>query len=352
MKPEKKIPVGILGATGAVGQKFVLLLANHPWFEIRELAASERSAGRPYRDVVPWKQSDPIPGNIGSIIVKNCVPDQECKIVFSGLDASVAGDVEKAFAGEGCWVFSNAKNHRMDPDVPLLITELNPQHLDMIPRQQKKRGWEGAIVTNANCSAIVLGLSIGPLHRAFGLEAVHVVTCQAISGAGYPGVASLDILGNVVPFISGEEEKIESETQKILGDLGQDGFDPADFTVSAHANRVPVAEGHLECVSVRLKDKPTVEEAIRCWQEFSGIAQELALPLAPEWPVVVVAEADRPQPRLDVCKYDGMSVLVGRVRPCPLYDLKYVVLGHNTVRGAAGASILNAELAVHQGMLD
>ncbi len=348
----EKIPVGILGATGAVGQKFILLLTDHPWFEIRELAASERSSGNRYQDVVTWTQAVPLPETIGQMMVKNCEPNLDCKIVFSGLDSSVAGNIEEAFAQAGYWVFSNARNHRMDPDVPLVITELNPEHLNIIPYQQKNRGWEGAILTNANCSAIVLALSIGPLHKMFGLKTVHAVTLQAVSGAGYPGVSSLDILGNVIPFIPGEEEKMENETQKILGVLDQDRFRPAAFTVSAHANRVPVEEGHLECVSVKLKEKASLEEVIRCWQEFTGPAHDLKLPSAPQHPVVVVSEKDRPQPRRDVWKYQGMSALIGRVRPCPLFDIKYVVLGHNTIRGAAGASLLNAELVLKKGMLD
>ena len=346
-----KIPVGILGATGAVGQKFILLLADHPWFEIQELAASQRSSGNRYGDVVNWKQSTPIPESVRSMMVKECQPNLQCKLAFSGLDSSVAGEIEEVFAQQGYWVFSNAKNHRMDPDVPLVITELNSEHLEIIPQQQKNRGWKGAIVTNANCSAMVLALSIGPLHKMFELEAVHVVTFQAVSGAGYPGVSSMDILGNVIPFIPGEEEKIESETQKVLGTLDQDGFHPAPFTVSAHANRVPVEEGHLECVSVKLRKKASVEEVIRCWEEFRGPECELDLPSAPEQPVVVVSEKDRPQPRPDVWKYDGMSALVGRVRTCPLFDIKYVVLGHNTIRGAAGASVLNAEMAVKKKAL-
>ena len=348
----KKIPVGILGATGAVGQKFVLLLANHPWFEIRELAASERSAGHRYQDAVAWKQTTAIPETLHSKMVKPCEPGLDCRIVFSGLDSSVAGEVEQVFASKGYWVFSNAKNHRMEPDIPLVIAELNADHLNIIPFQRKNRGWPGAIITNANCSAIVLALSLGPLHQSFGLEEVHVVTFQAISGAGYPGVPSLDILGNVIPFIAGEEEKMETEIQKILGTLQGNAIRSDDFRVSAHANRVPVEEGHLECVSLRLRKKASVKEAIHCWQEFRGPAQDLRLPSAPPHPVVVFPDKDRPQPRLDVWKYHGMSSLVGRVRPCPLMDLKYVVLGHNTLRGAAGASLLNAELAVAKGMLD
>ena len=348
----EKIPVGILGATGTVGQKFILLLTDHPWFELRELAASEQSSGNRYQDVVSWTQATPIPEAIRQMMVKNCEPNLDCKIVFSGLDSSVAGNIEESFAQAGYWVFSNSMNHRMDPDVPLVITELNPEHLNIIPHQQKSRGWEGAILTNANCSAMVLALSIGPLHQRFGLETVHAVTFQAVSGAGYPGVPSLDILGNVIPFIPGEEEKMESETRKILGVLDQDRFRPAAFTVSTHANRVPVEEGHLECVSVKLKEKAPLEEVIRCWQEFTGPDHELKLPSAPQQPVVVVAEEDGPQPRRDVWKYQGMSALIGRVRPCPLFDFKYVVLGHNTIRGAAGASLLNAELVLKKGMLE
>ena len=348
----KKIPVGILGATGIVGQKFILLLADHPWFEIRELAASERSAGRSYQEAVSWKQATAMPEKVGPMMVKPCQPNLDCRVVFSGLDSSVAGEIEKAFALKGYWVFSNARNYRMEADVPLVIAELNADHLDIIPFQQKSRGWEGAIVTNSNCSVMVFALSLGPLHRSFGVEAAQVVTFQAISGAGYPGLPSLDILGNVIPFVAGEEEKIEREAQKMLGRVVENTIEPASFLVSSHANRVPVEEGHLECVSVRLSTKASVEEVIRCWQEFRGTAQELELPSAPQQPVIVFSEEDRPQPRLDVWKYNGMCCLVGRVRPCSVLDIKYVVLGHNTLRGAAGASLLNAELAIKRGMLD
>ena len=352
MDSVNKVPVGILGATGAVGQKFVFMLANHPWFEIRELAASERSAGKQYGEAVTWKLPVPIPPDVARITVKECVPKLDCRIAFSGLDSSVAGEVEESFARAGYWVFSNAKNHRMDADVPLVIAEINAEHLDIIPFQRENRDWSGAIVTNANCSSIVLGLSLGPLHRTFGLQSVQVTTMQAISGAGYPGVPSWDILGNVLPFISGEEEKIESETQKILGVLDQNSFRHASYTVSAQANRVPVEEGHLECVSVKLMKKGSADDLIACWKQFVGPAQELKLPSAPERPVIVLAEDNRPQPRLDVMKNEGMSAFIGRVRSCPVLDIKYVVLGHNTIRGAAGASILNAELAAKKGMLD
>ncbi|MBI4445508.1 MAG: aspartate-semialdehyde dehydrogenase [Acidobacteria bacterium] len=348
----EKIPVGVLGATGMVGQKFILLLAEHPWFELTELAASERSSGNRYEDVVNWKQGAAIPEKARGMVIKPCEPNLKCRIVFSGLDASVATEVEKAFAEKGYWVFSNARNYRMEADVPLMVTEINPDHLELVRHQQRKRRWTGAIVTNPNCSATVLVLSLAPLHRRFGIEAVQVTTFQAISGAGYPGVASLDILGNVIPFISGEEEKIECETQKILGTLEGDSLTLAPFVVSAHANRVPVEEGHLECVSLRFKQRPAIEEVIECWREFKGVPQELQLPSAPLKPVIVFSERDRPQPRIDVWKYNGMSSMVGRVRACSLLHIKYVVLGHNTVRGAAGASVLNAELAVKRGVLD
>lgn len=347
-----KIPVGILGATGLVGQKFVLALADHPWFEIHALAASERSVGRRYSEVTSWKQSVPIPESVAFREVQPCQPHLDCRIVFSGLDSSVAGEIEADFAKGGYWVFSNAKNYRMAADVPLVIAELNPGHLELISVQRKNRDWSGAIVTNANCSAIVLTLSLGPLHRAFGIKTVQVVTFQAISGAGYPGVASLDVLGNVIPFIPGEEDKIEEEPQKILGSFNGKSISAADFSVSAHANRVPVEEGHLECVSVTLEQKPSLDELRRCWEDFRGRPQEVELPSAPARPVLVLDEPSRPQPRLDVWKFGGMSCLVGRVRPCPLADFKYVVLGHNTIRGAAGASVLNAELAAQMGMLD
>jgi len=346
-----KVPVGILGATGTVGQKFILLLADHPWFEITELAASERSAGKVYEEIVSWKQSVAIPEKVRRMVVKPCEPNLDCKVAFSGLDASVAGEIEKAFAEKGYWVFSNARNYRMEPDVPLVIAEINGSHLDILPFQRKQRGWPGAIITNANCSAIVLALSLGPLHKAFGLSLVNVVTFQAISGAGYPGVPSLDILGNVVPFIGGEEPKIESETQKILGKFSGDAIQHADFVVSAQANRVPVEEGHLECVSVKLRTQASIEDLLGCWRHFQGETEGLDLPSSPENPVVVFTEKDRPQPRLDVWKYKGMSSIVGRVRQCPVLDYKYVVLGHNTVRGAAGASVQNAELVLKKGLI-
>ncbi len=344
MSAREKIPVAVLGATGAVGQKFVRLLVNHPWFEVGALAASQRSAGRPYAEAVSWKQPSQIPLDIAEMTVQSCWAELNCPIVFSGLDSSVAGKLEQEFARRGSWVFSNAKNHRMDADVPLVIAELNSEHLQLVPLQQEKRGWHGAIVTNANCSTIILALSLGPLQQRFGLKRVQAVTFQAISGAGYPGVPSWDVLGNVVPYIAGEEEKIESETQKILGGLGKGRIDSAPIRISAQANRVPVEEGHLQCVSIEFHDPPSQQEILKCWRDFGGLPQQLELPSAPPEPILVCNQPDRPQPRLDIHAGKGMSITVGRLRPCPVMDFKYVVLGHNTVRGAAGASILNAEL--------
>lgn len=340
----ERLKVGILGATGAVGQKFALLLDGHPWFEIGALAASDKRVGEAYGETVNWKQAAPMPEPLRHMKVQSCSDQLDCPVVFSGLDSSVAGEIEQEFARRGCWVFSNARNHRMDEDVPLVIAELNPDHLELIPVQRRKRGWRGAIVTNANCSTIALAMALGPLQQEYPLDRVHVVTMQALSGAGYPGVPSLDILANVVPYIGGEEDKIESEGQKILGRLRGGRIEHADFRVSAQANRVAVEEGHLECVSISFRGKaPSMDEVRSCWSQFRGEPQRLGLPSAPPQPVVVRNEPDRPQPRLDVWTQKGMATVIGRLRPCPLLDYKFLVLGHNTVRGAAGASILNAE---------
>ena len=347
-----KIPVGVLGATGAVGQKFIALLDGHPWFEVREVAASERSAGKSYAAAVSWKQKTPIPESVRGLEVKPCAPGLACRIVFSGLDASVAGEVEDAFARAGCVVLSNSRNHRMDPDVPLVIPELNPDHLALIPLQRKNRSSDGFIVTNSNCSTMFLAMALGPLHRAFGVEKVFVATLQAISGAGYPGVPSLDILGNVIPYIGGEEEKMEIETRKILGRFNGKTVELADFPVSAQCNRVAVEDGHTESVSVKLGRATSAREIAELLESFTGPPQALRLPTAPERPIVVCAAQDRPQPRFDVDHSGGMAALVGRIRPCPVLDFKFTVLGHNTIRGAAGASILNAELLKAQGFLD
>ncbi len=346
-----RIPVGVLGATGTVGQKFIKLLEGHPWFEIAELAASEKSAGRPYEEVAAWKQTTPIPEGARRLGLRPCVPDLKCRIVFSGLDAAVAGPIEESFAQAGYFVLSNSRNHRLDVDVPLLIPEINPDHLGLIPLQRGNRKSEGCIITNSNCSTMFLALVLGPLHTAFTVEQVMVVTMQAVSGAGYPGVPSLDILGNVIPYIAGEEEKMEVETRKILGRFNGKGIDAAEFRVSAQCNRVAVEDGHTESVSVKLARKTSAEEISALLRSFAGLPQELRLPTAPPRPILVTDAPDRPQPRFDTEIAHGMAAVVGRIRPCPVLDFKFTVLGHNTVRGAAGASILNAELLKAQGWL-
>ena len=342
------IEVGVLGATGVVGQQFVSRLARHPWFRCTWLAASERSEGKAYKTVAPWKLTTPIPGGSAERIVQPCVPGQGPKVVFSGLDASVAGDIEAAFAAAGHIVVSNARNFRMDPLVPLLIPEVNADHLKLIAEQRRAKGWSGAIVTNPNCSTIVLAMALAPL-RQFKILGAVVSTMQAVSGAGYPGVPSLDILGNVVPFIGGEEEKLETETLKILGSDG--GRTPYSAVVSAHTNRVPVIDGHTMTVSVAFDQRPDIEAVKEAMRTFSGKPQELWLPSAPQPPIVVSEEQNRPQPRLDADLGGGMAITVGRVRDCRVMHAKFVALGHNTVRGAAGAAILNAELMHAEGML-
>ncbi len=344
----EKIKVAILGATGTVGQKFVTLLYDHPYFEIHELVASERSAGKRYIEACRWKQNIPVPENVRDIVVKTTDAKLESKILFSGLDSSVAGPVEEKYANEGHYIISNSKNHRMDPDVPLVIPEINHDHLEII----KQQNYKGAIVTNSNCSTMFLAMALAPIYREFGIEAVHVTTMQAISGAGYPGVPSLDILGNVIPFIGGEEDKVETEPLKILGSYKNGRIEYADFKISAHCNRVPVYDGHTETVSIKLKKKAEPEEVAKILDEFSGLPQELKLPLAPEKPIVVFDEPDRPQPFRDVWLNRGMSTCVGRIRKCPIYDVKMVILGHNTVRGAAGAAVLNAETMYRKGLIE
>jgi aspartate-semialdehyde dehydrogenase len=346
-----KIPVGVLGATGAVGQKFVKLLENHPWFELTQLAASDRSAGKKYADAVVWRQYSAVPQHLKNKQVKPCEPNLDCQIVFSGLDASVAGEIEENFARAGYFVLSNSRNHRMDDDVPLLVPEVNFEHLELIKTQRTRRGWSGAIVTNPNCSTIGLVMPLAPMDRAFGVKRVIVATMQALSGAGYPGLSAIDMLGNVVPFISGEEEKVETEPLKIMGKLDGDAIRFAGFRISAHTNRVFVEDGHMECVSVELERKATVDEVVRVLADFTSLPQELKLPSAPERPVIVSAERDRPQPRFDRDVGDGMSAVVGRIRTCPVFDIRFVVLSHNTIRGAAGAAILNAEIMKAKGYL-
>ena len=339
--------VGILGATGAVGQKFVELLDGHPDFEIAALAASERSAGKPYREAASWVGSTEMPEAVAEMEVGLCEPGLDCDFVFSGLDASVAGEIERRFAEAGIPVISNARNHRMDPAVPLLIPEVNPDHTALVDRQPTP-GW---IVTNPNCSTVGLVMALKPLVDAFGVEAVSVVTMQALSGAGYPGVSALDALGNVVPFIGGEEEKMAAEPLKLLGTLEDGAIRPAAFPISAQCNRVPVLDGHLECVSVRLRDAASPKAVADALASFESPLAGLRLPTAPERPLRVFEDERFPQPRRHAGAGGGMQVSVGRVRACPVLGVKFVVLSHNTVRGAAGGAILNAELLAAQGRL-
>ena len=343
-----KIPVGVLGATGSVGQKFIELLSNHPWFEVAEVAASERSAGNLYKDAVNWILSSPILERIANLEVKNCVPDLDSKIVFSGLDSSVAGEIESEFAKKGYIVVSNSKNHRMDKDVPLLVPEINPSHLELIKFQNYNGG---CIVTNPNCSTIGLVLALKPLHDNFGLEMVNVVTMQALSGAGYPGVSSLDIVDNVIPFISGEEGKLEIEPLKILGDLNLHEIVNTDIKISAQCNRVAVLDGHLECVQVKLENKASDKDLIDAWHNFSSEPQKLNLPTAPLKPIYYFTEDKYPQPKIHRNLDKGMAVSVGRLRKDPLLDYKFIVLSHNTIRGAAGGAILCAELMISKGYI-
>lgn len=346
--PKQKIPAGILGATGSVGQKFIELLDHHPWFEVVALTASDRSAGKPYRDAVNWFLPSMIPADIAAMRVRDTKPDLPCKLVFSALDASIAGDVEREFAEAGYYVISNARNHRMSPTVPLLVPEVNPDHLRLIERQS---GWKGKIITNPNCSTTGLVVVLKPIMDRFGLQAVHVVTMQALSGAGYPGVASLDAIDNVIPYIAGEEPKMEQEPLKILGRLDSDTVHHASFAIGATCNRVPVSDGHMECVSLKLSRKADPEDVIQALESFRGLPQELALPTAPERPVYYFREDKMPQPRLLRNLEKGMAVSVGRLRKCPILDIKFTILLHNTIRGAAGGAILNAELLVSRGYL-
>ncbi|HVT38201.1 MAG TPA: aspartate-semialdehyde dehydrogenase [Gemmatimonadaceae bacterium] len=348
---EPRIPVAILGATGAVGQTFVRLLDGHPWFRVAEVAASERSAGKSYAEATRWIDGA-MPADVARLSVLPCDPTQlAARVVFSALDSSAAGELEPAFARAGRFVLSNAKNFRMDPDVPLVIPEVNASHLGLIAAQRKARGWKGAIVTNANCAATVATVAMAPLHERFGIRTVFAATMQAVSGAGYPGVPSLDILGNVIPFINDEEPKIEREMQKMLGRLVGSSIEPANFVVSAHANRVPVEHGHTVCLSLGFDHKGSVEEAIDVLRKWRGSSAVRGLPSAPELPLRYRDEPDRPQPRRDVGEGRGMTVSVGRVREDPILHLRLVAMGHNTVRGAAGGSILNAELLVQTGAI-
>jgi aspartate-semialdehyde dehydrogenase len=345
-----QIEVGILGATGMVGQQFIALLTNHPWFKVTWLGASQRSEGKTYRDAAAWRLPTPAPVDVSKLMVEQAAPGRAPKLVFSGLDSSVAGEIEGAFAAAGHFIVSNSKNYRMDANVPLVIPEVNADHLKLLEGQAAARGWKGRIVTNPNCSTVVLSMALAPL-RQFGLKTTMVTTLQAISGAGYPGVASWDILGNVIPFIDGEEEKIQTETQKILGCLTNGRVDPHPVVVSASTTRVPVHNGHTESISVELDQPATYDALVAAFTGFRGRPQDLDLPSAPKQPIVYLSERNRPQPSLDVDRDGGMTVSVGRLRPCPVLDYKFIALGHNTIRGAAGVAILNAELMHREGML-
>ena len=345
-----RMEVGVLGATGMVGQQFVRLLEQHPWFDATWLAGSDRSAGRPYRDAAAWRLASSIPAAAADRVVEQPVPGRGPKLVFSALDASVAGDLEKAFAEAGHIVVSNARNYRMDPHVPLLVPEINADHLDLLAAQRQAHGWSGAIVTNPNCSTVFLAMALAPL-RAFGLRTSVVTTLQAVSGAGHPGVPSLDILGNVVPYIGGEEDKLETEPQKILGRLHQGRVEPHAVVVSATTTRVPVIDGHTETISVAFDQQVSDADVRAAFAGFRGVPQERGLPSAPSQPLVYLDEPNRPQPRLDVERDGGMTVFLGRLRACPVLQHRFVALGHNTVRGAAGAAILNAELMQDQSLL-
>ena len=348
-----KTRVAILGATGAVGQAFVRLLANHPWFEIAALAASERSAGKSYADATHWLGDEPMPDTIARMAVTACDPAVvDAGIVFSALDASAAGDVEPAFARAGRIVISNAKNYRMEADVPLVIPEVNPDHLDVLPAQREKRGWSGAIVTNGNCSSIPAAMVLAPLHQAFGVRRVFMATMQAVSGAGYPGVPSLDIIGNVIPFINDEEPKIETEINKMLGFVSHGAIRPAPFAISAHANRVPVEHGHTVNLSIEFEQSAGADEVLAVLRDWTGAEEARGLPSAPERPLVLRSEPDRPQPRRDCMTGNGMSVVVGRVRPDPVFHVKLVAMAHNIIRGAAGAAVLDAELMAARGLVN
>ncbi len=354
MSTQQRIPVAVLGATGMVGQRFIERLQNHPWFEIVGLAASEQHRRQPYGKVARWRLSGEMPASVANLPVVACRPEElpTVKIVFSALPAEVASEIEASFARAGVAVFSNAKNYRMSPDVPLVVTEVNPDHINVIPQQQKARNWSGFIVTNANCCATPLVMVLKPLQEAFGLRKVLVTTFQAISGAGYPGVPSYDILDNVIPFIGGEEAKLESETQKMLGSWSEEtGFTAAPLLVSAHCNRVATREGHLECASVEFERQVAPEEVLEAWESFTGEPQRLDLPSAPPQALLYLHEADRPQTLLDRDTGRGMTATIGRLRPCPILHYKFVLLGHNTIRGAAGGSILNAELCTSKGYI-
>ena len=346
-----KHEIGILGATGMVGQRFIQLLENHPWFQITWLAASDRSSGKRYEDAAKWRLDTPCPERIAKLTISPADPDGAPKIIFAALDADIARELEPKFAAAGCAVVSNSSAFRMHPNVPLVIPEVNADHLHLIEDQSWRKESGGYIVTNPNCSAIGLVMALKPIQERFGIQHIFVTTMQAVSGAGYPGVPSMDILGNVVPFIKNEEQKLEEETLKLLGSLDGDAIVPLKARISAHCNRVAVEDGHTESVSIKLAKPATREELLEAWAEFKPLAGQ-NLPTAPEQPVEWIAAEDRPQPRLDKNRGRGMAASVGRLRPCGLLDWKFTVLSHNTIRGAAGAAIVNAELLLSLGKLE
>jgi aspartate-semialdehyde dehydrogenase len=348
---QNKHEIGILGATGMVGQRFIQLLENHPWFQITWLAASDRSSGKKYEDAAKWRLDTPCPDRVARMTISPAEPEGAPKIIFAALDADIAREMEPRFAAAGCAVVSNSSAFRMHPNVPLVIPEVNASHLHLIEDQSWRRDSGGYIVTNPNCSAIGLVMALKPIEERFGIEQIFVATMQAVSGAGYPGVASMDILGNVVPFIKNEEEKMQEETLKLLGSLHGDKIVPLPARMSAHCNRVAVEDGHTESVSIKLSKPATREELLDAWAEFQPLRGQ-DLPTAPAQPVEWIAAEDRPQPRLDKNRGNGMAASVGRLRPCGLLDWKFTVLSHNTIRGAAGAAIVNAELLLSLGKLE
>ena len=349
-----KIKVGVLGATGAVGQRFAQMLAGHPYFDLVVLAASERSAGKSYREATNWILTQPMPDHLAEMTVQEMSTTLDCRLLFSALPTSSAGEWEEKFAAAGYGLFSNAGAHRMDSDVPLLIPEVNPNHLDLLQHQQTTRGWQrGFIVTNPNCTSMPMTMALAPLHAEFGVEAVIATSMQALSGAGYPGVPSLDAIDNVIPFVAESEEiKMNNEPNKMMGRLNGQQVEAAGINISAHCNRVPVSDGHLVTVSVKFKNKPSLGDIMEAWQSWQPLPQQLRLPSAPVPPLVIRPEANRPQPRLDRDAGGGMATSIGRLRPCSVLDVRFVALAHNTIRGAAGGSVLNAELMAAQGMLE
>ena len=355
MNSQAKIRVGVLGATGAVGQRFVQMLQGHPWFELSVLCASQRNAGKRYGDACNWLLRGDMPAHLQDVILQEMAPGIDCQIVFSAMPSGPARTIEAEMAAAGYVVCSNASAYRYEPDVPLLIPEVNPEHMGLIDLQRRRRGWPGFITTNPNCSTTHLVSALHPLHEAFGVRKVFVVTMQAVSGAGYTGVTSMDIIDNVVPYIGSEEEKMEHrEPQKLLGRFDGEGVETADFVVSAHCNRVPVRNGHLAAVSVAFDERPSLEDVRQAWAEYDPLPQRMGLPSAPQQAILYREEADRPQPRMDrlAGSVPGMATVVGRLREDPLLHVKFLALGHNTIRGAAGGSLLNAELLVSQGYLD